>query len=186
MVPRTKTRFALVALCASMTWWADSTSLSARAAGMSQCESVCDESADCNADCNVDSYPTTCGEYDGGATNGMCIGECGDGYCNGVHEGYYVCPDDCPNECDQGLGYWVEEVSRERIGRKTEGFWNWTCYEYWKVTARDVVCGLPNRDYCEKLEVLDVACEAYSNNLEEFGQTCVEADLECWLGNDCD
>jgi hypothetical protein len=194
MTARMRIRFVALAFLAAIAWWTETASVSAGAASRDQCDGVCNEHADCDQYCEVDIYPTTCGEYNEGVANGMCAGECGDGYCNS--ESYWTCPEDCPNECDQGLGYWTEEVSRTNVGKRSDWEWGWwpfpgdfNCYRYWRVTARDTgPCNQPNRDYCEKIQVNDDECafedQGHAYSLE-WGSTCDDLNLDCWLGNDC-
>jgi hypothetical protein len=60
---------------------------------------VCDETADCETPCFAYDHPIgwiTCGEYDGGSSNGHCSGYCGDSYCDqNLEEDAETCYDDC-------------------------------------------------------------------------------------------
>jgi hypothetical protein len=70
------------------------------AANLDWCTNSCDPFADCGTECLVPSEPafqTTCGEYDGGASNDWCWeGSCGDDTCDMIRgERCWNCSEDC-------------------------------------------------------------------------------------------
>lgn len=61
------------------------------------CSEVCDATELCSEQCLDDSDSQSyCGQYNGGQSNGMCYGDCGDGYCMPDHgESCSTCHADC-------------------------------------------------------------------------------------------
>jgi hypothetical protein len=75
------------------------------------CNTVCGTAVACETECwNFDDvgFLTTCGEYRGGGGSGMCLGYCGDYFCNpDNNETYGSGPNDCPDDCGFcGDGMW--------------------------------------------------------------------------------
>lgn len=74
-----------------------------------QCDQICGPEVECDEPClyipepPFEAFESTCGEYEGGGSQGYCLGECGDGYCNGyAGEEYGECEDDC-GYCGDGI-----------------------------------------------------------------------------------
>jgi hypothetical protein len=128
------------------------------------CMDICNSQTPCDQPCDgMGNGATNCGEW------GACE------------------PD--PNQC---APLWWEEVSRTQIGHRS--YWSWAgfnnyCADVWRVTARDINCGWPDRDFCEKEFVewgtWDGGCTYGGAPSLGWGQKCDEAILACFRDSDC-
>ena len=73
-----------------------------------ECHQICGPTVDCEEPClfvpepPFEAVEITCGEFEGGGSEGYCLGECGDDYCNEyADEDIYTCEDDC-GSCGDG------------------------------------------------------------------------------------
>ena len=77
------------------------------------CHQICGPEVECEEPClfvpepPFEAVEITCGEFEGGGSDGYCLGECGDDYCNEfADETIYSCEDDCgscgDSYCDSG------------------------------------------------------------------------------------
>jgi len=113
------------------------------------CYDICGETTSCSATCeNPDTNSsTTCGNFNGGGGAGMCVGYCGDGYCNSSNnETQASCPQDCTPVC---VPNWV--TTAEALVYSYQKNWFVYC-ELWSeylVEQHDVACGQGGRDICD-------------------------------------
>jgi hypothetical protein len=154
--------------------WVDRPWHTVTAAEMNEwCYEACDSEADCDLECENDGGgPTTCGEYDGGASNGWCDGDTCEDVCGPYSDPSWACyANGQPTDC-YGYGDYV------------------TCGDGFCSTITELEsCGTceDDCDVCPEIECGNSSCE-FGESYRTCPQDCPDGDGETnWCGDgQCD